>query len=341
MKNVFIIVLLFFSSFVKGQTSEVYKGNFIGNWLIDKVETLDSVTKPNDLGTGRIQLMSNAYIEKYRGNPLNIKTQEIYRFRYAVVGQKLQIGTEPISDYLIEKCSNEELVFSNNQTRYFFKRMIIDEKNRFYVIGKDTSNKMESAYFDGDIIKYFTTDYEINQKHNSSFIVKASFNLTKNKQIENIVIDTTDVDPIIINKTRILIESSRKKWEPAININFDKIDSKVNVLVMFKSSELKNWKGINHYEIGSKIYASAISFQQNNQDDKAEILYSECISLYLFVINTYGLFLRKELNNAIFNRSAIRIKKGEFNEACNDFKLIKDDKDDVAEAKIYIKQYCK
>ena len=245
---------------------------------------------------------------------------------------------------MIEKITENELILLRNNERYYFKKLLIQKNKGFFnqpndykIIGKDTIRINFRASFHGDIIKYFS----INKNKNPSFIVNVSFILRKNNSIDSIIVDSLNLsDTSTISETIRIIQNSQKKWIPAQTLNHDKIDSKFFISVLFKSSELLKLSNSNYYDLGEKIFAKAIAYQNNNQNDLAELLYTDYISMYQFFIYSISAASGyiESLNSGLINRAALRFKTGKTSEACQDLKLVNGNKKDAEEAEKYIKE---
>jgi hypothetical protein len=350
MRNLFLIALLSISTIAYGKLDKKY----CGNWILYQVQTLDSISLENNLAYSRIRINSDGTVDLYDRHIFDEFKLSGSSYKYAIIDNKLQIETNPITEFITERVSEKELILLSNNKRYFFNKLLIKEGNIFKdtdyrILIKDTLKLINSELFRHDIFKHFTTNIK-NNNQSKSFVIDASFILRKNKHIDSIYIKNT-TDSSLIREATSLIKASQKKWDPASSsITGKPIDSRVYIKILFKSSELNNLDKDYYFSIGSKLFNRALLHQNNNQNELAEDLYTDYISLYEFIIynqSRFGyLYIEKEkrdYNSALFNRAALRIKLGKVSDACLDFESILKIgiESDVDEAKKYIESYCK
>ncbi len=347
MRKIYLFIALIFISFIlRAQFGDIY----LGNWIINKVETIDSTAIYNDLNFTRMQIRTQANIDLYRGNPIDEFNRLMHTCKYTIFDKKFQIKCDSLAEFEIEKITDAEFIFKRNNARYYFNKMLIEKqtgifrKKDYKIIERDTLDIQFRPIFDGDIIKFFSID----EDSKSTLLVGASFILKKNKQIDSIKILTLDIDSTTIIKTIDIIQKSRKKWIPSSTLNYKKIESKVYIFVLFGSSDLSKLTQLNIIDKGNKIFTKGIEFHDNNQFELAESFYTSFISLYQYIIyNTYYIGLGgapgyiESLNNGLFNRAAVRFALGRVEDACKDLKQVSGNKKDAEEAEKYIKEYCK
>jgi hypothetical protein len=343
-KYLYLACAMFFSTSLFGQNIKLSKGD----WIVQRVETLDSIVVYNVSDFQRFRIISDNAVDVFKGYDLTVK-QKAENLTYSISGDTLKINSKPAVAFLIEKITGNDMVLQRSRQRFFLKKVLVTKrwtlsaKNyyKYKVLDNDIINFRTLAKFDGDFFRYFAT----NSPTKSSFVVEASFILKKDKRIERIVVNSSDKG--VTDMITEMIRASLSKWKPAVSFKNAKLDSKIRIFILFKSAEIQDFREVSYFNKCLNIYEEARKFQKADKLDLAETLYTDYISTYKFTILNFDCLhgnncpaLLAELNTALLNRAQLLIKKGRTTEICDDLRMVFGFDEYTSKAQRYSKMYC-
>tara|TARA_R110002124_G_scaffold286466_2_gene467497 strand:+ start:92 stop:1147 length:1056 start_codon:yes stop_codon:yes gene_type:complete len=315
--------------------AQIGKSDLLGVWVNTKTDMKDGSKLipiyPDYVNHFEITFLKNKFITDYYPSQSKLSSSNSYQLKNDLIESSINFG------YEIEKLSNDTLIIvekmnwlEDDQLKRFYmikkEKLLALEKSKNYTNEHLIANPFYSPEFEGSIELYLNNG--LNKKY-TNLKLKGKLNiLLDDKKVDVAITHRDNNDPKQEKTITKLLQKSFKKWNldgfneySTISIDF--------VIIMEKTKTYRGLRmGLNMNSFTQLLGLYGLTYKQLFDGNKIFNLGNESFQLgnYEDAINYYTESF--ELNHtkveALYNRASAYIKLERYEQACSDWKKLKD-----------------